>query len=69
MVALRSYTEHMDTEQQGKAHTNVRIPHEMLERMRQLSRVHARSLNREIEVAIREYLERHQQQADTSRAS
>jgi predicted DNA-binding protein len=59
MVALWSYNEHMDTEQQDKAHTNVRIPRELLERMRYLSRAHARSLNREIEVAVREYVARH----------
>jgi len=64
MVAVWSYTEHMDTQQQDRAHTNVRLPRELLERMRWLSRDHARSLNREIEVAVREYVERHRREAE-----
>jgi hypothetical protein len=64
MVALWPYTDHMTQERSAEAKTNLRVSPDVLEAMRRLARVNERSLNKEIVMAMREYVERHQRDAE-----
>ncbi len=66
MVALWPYNDHMTHERVDEANdtkTNLRLPHELLDKMRWLARADDRSLNAEIVRAIKEFVERHEQQS------
>lgn len=64
MVALRHYTENMPRESETtRTHTNLRLPHDLLAEMRKLARANERSLNSEIVVALRQYVERQKQKS------
>ena len=58
MVATWPYTATMPTERTAEAKTNLRVPADVLETMRLLARADQRSLNGEIIVALREFIER-----------
>ena len=60
MVAMWPYIDTMPKERATEAKTNLRVSPDVLEAMRQLARVNERSLNKEIVMALREYVERHQ---------
>jgi predicted transcriptional regulator len=53
---------HERTDEANDAKTNLRLPHDLLDRMRRLARTDDRSLNAEIVRAIKEFVERHEQQ-------
>jgi hypothetical protein len=65
MVASWPYTDHMTRqriEEANDAKTNLRVPHALLDKMRWLARDDDRSLNAEIVRAIKEFVERREQQ-------
>jgi len=64
MVASWPYTGNMRKERAVEAKTNLRVSPDILEAMRQLARVNERSLNREIVVALREYIARFARDAE-----
>lgn len=59
MVAAWPYTGGMTKERIDEVKTNLRVSHDVLDAVRRLARLHERSLNSEIIVALREYAARH----------
>ena len=63
MVTQRVYTGYMETERPKQSSVTVRFPSDVIDEMRKLAHADDRSLNSEIVRALREFIERRQQQA------
>lgn len=58
MATIWQYNGNMSKERTDEERTNLRVPRVMLDRMRWMARADHRSLNAELVVAIKEFLER-----------